>query len=394
MWPEKHGRTYRIRDRIAGELVTLRSGYPTKASAQNAIMAMRADRLRGDFIDPRGGRVTLNELIDLWWPDYRRKLKPSAVHSEGGRVRNHIRALLGHLCLDELDTLTVNQWLADLEHGRGPMGGGPTGPRQRPRKRIPLAPKTVHNVHGLLFVIMAFAIAQKLRRDNPCASSTLPARVHREMRFLTDPEIERLILAMPQHWRPLIILLVSTGLRWGEAIGLRVGRVDLLAKRPKLRIEEQLQETADGELIFVSPKSARSRRTVSFTRPTALVLAPLVAGKESGELVFLTVTGRPVRTRNFRREWLAACEAAGLTGLRIHDLRHTHAAILLSAGVKIEKISRRLGHASIAVTDMIYGHLREEADEEVLAAIDDAIKSIGSLALAAELADEFEDDLR
>lgn len=378
MWVERNGKTWRVRDEVNGRKVDLAAGYPTKASAKAAMVLLRADELRGEALVPRGGRVTLDAFIDAWWPTYLPSLKPSSVHSEGARIVNHIRPLLGGLALDEVDAAAVQQFVGDLAAGLGPWVA--RGSRRK------LAPKTINNVHGLLYTVMKAAVAHRLIRTNPCADTHLPARTHKEMRFLTDPEIGRLLAALPEHWRPLVALLIGTGLRWGEAIGLRAGRVDLLAAPPRLRVEEQLQEMPGrgSELLFLSPKSARSRRTVSFTKGLALVLAGLVAGKEPDEVVFTTVTGALIRTRNFRRIWTKATKAAGLTGLRVHDLRHTHAAILISAGRPMMAISRRLGHSSVAVTDVIYGHLREEADDGILLAIESALSGT----LAAEVADE------
>jgi integrase len=348
---------------------------------------LQGDVIRGDALLPRGGRVTLNAFLDEWWPSYERSLKTTSADSEGARVRNHIRPILGEFALDEIDSATVQQWVNDIGAGVGPwVARG---------RRKPLAPKSVHNAHGLLFVIFAAAIAAKRLRSNPCGSTNLPARVHREMMFLTDPEIARLIRAMPEHWRPLVLLLVATGLRWGEAIGLKAGRVDLLAARPRLLVVEQLQERAGSgaELYFSSPKSARSRRTVSFTKQVALALTPVVAGKREDEVVFTTVTGLMVRTRNFRRDWLKAIERAGLPGLRIHDLRHTHAAILIAANRQLSAISRRLGHSSLAVTDALYGHLREEVDDGIIDAVNAALSQVSAEDLEREIEDEMTDAL-
>lgn len=389
MWVERHGPGWRIRDRVGGRVRTIESGYPTKTSAKTAMKLFAADTLRGEALVPLGGRMSLNAFIDQWWPAYAKTLKPSSVDSEGARVTNHIRTLLGAYALEDIDSIVVQDWVAALEAGTGPIPDGATW------KRRPLAPKTIANAHGMLYVIMKAAVAARLIRINPCGATNLPARVHREMRFLTDPEIARLITAMPPHWRPLVMLLVATGLRWGEAIGLRVGRVDLLAARPRLLVVEQLQETPGrgSRLIFVSPKSRQSRRTVSFTRQVALVLAGLVAGKENDEMVFLSPMGQMVRTRNFRRVWTKATKEAGLPGLRIHDLRHTHAAILIAANRQLSAISRRLGHASVAVTDTLYGHLREEVDVGIIDAVEAAMSQISEEDLAAELAAELEDAL-
>lgn len=391
MWVEKHGPSWRVRDRQAGRKVTLAEGYGTKTAAKAAMVQLEADELRGDALVPRGGRTTVRELVELWWPDYERRLAPTAKKSEGGRLRKHILPLLGDVPLEDVTSAVVHQWVRDLEHGRGPVGE-PWRPGARVSRRMPLAPKTVANCHGLLFVLMAFAVAERLVRANPCVGTSLPERVHQEMRCLSDVEIERLLAALPAQWRPLVLLLVTTGLRWGEAIGLKVGRVHLRARIPALRVEEQLQLVA-GRMVFCPPKSARSRRTVAFERSLARTLRALIDGRDDDCLVFTTSTGSAIRPHSFRRIWASATKRAGLEGLRPHDLRHTHAAILLSAGVPMEKISRRLGHASLAVTDLIYGHLRAEADDAILAAVEATISSIGLSTLEDEVADELVDEL-
>lgn len=374
MWVERNGRTWRIRDLVGGRKTTLKSGYATKTAAKDGMVTLRADALRGDSLVPRGGQRTLNHWIDVWLPAYEVSLKPSSSHSELARVRNHIRPLLGHLPLDEIDTLTVQQWVAWLLTGRA--------------GRKPLAGKTVRNCHGILHKIMQGAVTARLIRGNPCSDTKLPKRVHKEMRFLTEPEFGRLLAAMPAHWRPLVLLLVSTGLRWGEAIGLRVGRIDLLAHPPRLTVVEQLQELAStGELVFVSPKSERSRRTVTFTAKVAEALAGSVIGGRR-DVVFTAPAGGMVRTRNFRRTWTKACRKAGLEGLRIHDLRHSHAAWLISAGVPLTAIQHRLGHSSIAITSDLYGHLLPAVDEGILAVIEAATAAIDMADLEAEIADE------
>jgi integrase len=368
MWVEKHGKTHRIRERVGGQVVTIQGGYPNKTSAASSMKLLVADQMRGDGLLPRGGTITLADFVDEWWPHYRRSLKPTSVQSEHSRLRNHIVPLLGRYALDEIDTALVNDWVGDLENGVGVWVA--RGSRRK------LTPKTVHNCHGMLFVILSAAIAAKRIRVNPCSSTSLPKRTHREMMFLTDPEIGRLVAAMPAHWRPLVMLLVATGLRWGEAIGLRVKNLDLLATKPKLRVLEHLHEMGDGSLVWTDPKTDRSRRTVSFTLKVALSLTPLVAGKEPDDTVFVAPKGGPVRTRNFRRTWLKAIKAAKLDGLRVHDLRHTHAALLIAANRPLSGISRRLGHSSVAVTDTLYGHLREEVDDGILDAVADAMKHI------------------
>jgi integrase len=133
--------------------------------------------------------------------------------------------------------------------------------------------------------------------------------------------------------------------------------------------------------VFTDPKTG-SPGVRSFTTKVAAALAGLVAGRDRDEQLFLTPTGKTVRTRNFRRTWQKALKRAGLEGLRIHDLRHTHAAMLISAGRSLTAIQRRLGHSSIAVTSDLYGHLREEVDEGILAAVEEALAGVDLDALS------------
>jgi len=366
MWVEKNGPSWRIRDIIHGRKVTLETGFATKTAAKARLTALRADQLRGDYVDPRLGRMTLSEWIDAWWPTYEVGLKPTTRHSESVRVERHIRPILGHLPLDEIDGLTIQRWLASLLNGvRDPR-------RQGAWQRRPLAPKTVRNVHGVLHRIMAAAVAQRLIRTNPCTDVRLPRVPHREMRFLTEPEIARLLAAVPDHWRPLVLLLVSTGLRWGEACALRARDVDVLGcKITVLRSMQELASTA--EIVITEPKTKHARRTVTIPASVAEVLAGLIAGRDRDDLVFTAPGGGPVRTRNFRRGWIKWTRQAGLDGLRIHDLRHTHAAILISAGVPLTAVQRRLGHSSISVTSDLYGHLLPAVDSGILSVVESAI---------------------
>lgn len=377
MWPEKHGKTWRIRDEVGGRKVTLGAGYRTKTEAKDAMVTLRADRLRGDQLVPRGGRLTLAEWLDVWQPAWQAGLKPSSAASEPARIRNHIRPALGAHELDDITATVVQAFVSRLS-GK-------------------LAPKTVRNVHGLLHKILTAAVHARLVRANPAEHTILPRRVRREMRFLAEPEVGRLLAAVPAHWRPLVLLLVSTGLRWGEAVALRVQDVDVLAgKLTVLRTMHELPGTA--EIVFTDPKSQMSRRTVTFTKKVGLALTGLVAGKARGELVFTAPMGGPVRVRNFRRSsrtradgtrramgWSAWCEQAGLAGLRIHDLRHTHAAWLISAGVVLTGVQRRLGHSSIAVTSDLYGHLMPVVDESILAAVEAALADIDLDTMSQEL---------
>ncbi len=363
MWIEKNGPSWRIRDLVAGRKTTIESGYPTKTAAKKAMTILEADRLTGEYIDPRGGRVLLQDWVATWWPAHEAGLGANSRKSEGGRVRNHVLPLLGEYRLDELEPLVIKGWVSQMLAGDEEL------------EREPLAPKTIRNVHGVLYSILQGAVENRLIRKNPCYRSGLPRIEHQEQRYLDEAEIARLVMALPPHWRALAVLLVSTGLRWSEAAGLKVKRVDVLART--LRVEETLHELSPGQpLVTGPPKTEESRRSVSFPQDVAELLVPLVSMRHRDAYVFRAPDGGPMRYRRAWRQYVACAARAGLAGLRIHDLRHTHAAHLISQGVPLTGIQRRFGHSSITVTSDMYGHLLPVVDDNIIAATEASLSKI------------------
>lgn len=365
MWIEKHGKNWRIRDLVGGKKITLVPGLPSKTAANAHLITLRADEVRGDFLDPRQAKTKLADWIEAWWPLYEASLRMETRRSEGARVRNHILPGLGHLALDELDALAIMKFVSGLK----------------------LAPKTVRNIHGLLHRILDEAVRQRFIRYNPAKKTSLPRRVHKEMRFLVAPEIGRLLAAAPEEWKPLVTLLVATGLRYGEALGLRVGDVDLMAGT--VRVIRTMHHGPGGVAVFEEPKSEYSRRTVTIPPAVCLTLASAAAGKERHETLLCGGDGKPMNSNFRHRTWPRIVKAAELGYCRIHDLRHTHAAMLISANVPLTAIQRRLGHSSIKVTSDMYGHLLPEVDAGIMTAVTAAMPgflggTVGELAVDSQ----------
>jgi integrase len=354
MWVEPHNGKFRIRDRRGGRCVTIESGIDTKTAAKYVMAKHRGDQIRGDFIDPRAGRITIADFVAGWWgKDGERghvnTLKESARRQETGRINNHILPRIGHIRLDEYDNATDAWWVSEM---------GADG----------LGPKSVRNVHGLMFQAMEAAAAARKIRINPCKGTKMPELIAHEMRFLLEPEAERLITALPEHWRAIPIVLLGTGMRWAELAGLRAGRVDIIGG--SLRVEETLQEITGRGLVSVPPKTRWSRRTITLPEQAVDALVPLAAARRRNEYLFLEPSGEPLRHKHFYKYvWMPARERADLDGVRIHDLRHTHAAWLISDEVPLTAVQRRLGHSSIAITSDIYGHLLPHVDEKLLGSL-------------------------
>lgn len=349
----RHGSGWRGSVRVPGQTQPLKlGGFTTKAAAERWERQTRTDIERGTWRDPTAAQPTFEQWSKQWLAT-RGTLKRSAASAEETIVRVHLIPAFGSILLTDLDALVVRQFISELSTQR--------------------AAKTTRNVHAVLFNVMQLAVDTGRRDANPCVGTRLPKNQRAKPRaFLTEPEIERLIAATAEAWQPLVTLIATTGLRWGEAAGLKVKYVDLLDGA--LWVRETINETG-GVIEDETPKSDASVRRVSLPSRAVDALLPLVAGKAGDELVFTTATGLPIRHRNFYyRVWGKAVEKAGLTERKPtpHDLRHSHAAILIARGVPLSAIKERLGHDSIDTTDRLYGFLLPQVDRGVIAALDDA----------------------
>jgi len=273
------------------------------------------------------------------------------------RARDHINPHIGGLPVHHLTWQQVTRWIQLLQH-KG------------------LAPKTITNVHGLLSAAVNTAVRLDYRKDNPCTAVRLP-RAHRsgdEMVVLEPFELDLILDQLHDHFRPFIITLVGTGMRFGEATALQVGDLALNASPPTIRVNKAWKQDTQRRPYIGPPKSVRSRRTISLSADLAETLRRVADGRPPGDLVVVNTAGRPIRNNTFwATHWLPAIERAqnpvdangdpdpSVPALakrpRIHDLRHTHASWMLAAGMDMFALSRRLGHETYATTDGRYSHL-------------------------------------
>ena len=183
-----------------------------------------------------------------------------------------------------------------------------------------------------------------------------------DIRFLNAAEVNALANAIDVRYSAMVLAAAYTGLRFSELRALRVDGFDAL--RRTIRVIESLVESG-GAFYFEEPKSEASRRTVRVPSFLVEVLARHLAMHADGSgLVFSAPNGGPIRRGNFRRRvWLPAVEASVGQPCTFHDLRHSHAALLIAQGEHPKVIQERLGHASIKTTLDTYGHLFEGLDE-------------------------------
>ena len=188
----------------------------------------------------------------------------------------------------------------------------------------------------------------------------------REMRFLTAEQVRLIADAMQEPYDTLVYVLAYGGVRWGEACALRRGRCELL--RSRLHVAESLSEIRGG--FDFGPTKTYQRRTVVLPGFLRDRLAEHLAHHVEADpeaLVFTEPRGGPLRRKAFSaNHWKPALESAGIEDLRVHDLRHTCASLLIATGANPKAVQAHLGHSSIQVTFDRYGHLFP-SDQEALA---------------------------
>jgi integrase len=174
-----------------------------------------------------------------------------------------------------------------------------------------------------------------------------------------------------------VLLALQTGMRSGEILGLHWRDVDL--EHGVLTVGTTLQ-SVNGELIMREPKSAAGHRRIPLTQETVEALkvhsaaqAEHIASGETytdNDLVVCRNDGSPWHPSTFSAAWIAARNVVGET-VRFHDLRHTHASLLLHSGASAKVVQERLGHATAAFTLNIYGHLLPGLQEQAVKDLED-----------------------
>lgn len=341
-------RVFMGRDANGKQVFHNRTVHGTKKDAQAYLNAVLRERDLGTFVDP--APITLGAYLDRWLNEAAKPKVRERTHADyASLLARYVRPVLGGRRLRDLTPLDVQAlYTSMLERG--------------------LSPRTVRYTHAVLSSALKQAVRWGMLARNVAELVDLPRQERREMRALSPEEAGRFLdAAKGDRWGVLFAFALTTGMRPGEYLALRWADVDLKAGTATVR---QALVRTKGEWRFEEPKTAKSRRTVPLPASTSKALAlhrvqqaeaRLRAGAEWCDLglVFAGEDGQPLDERNLvRRHFKPILQAAGLPGdLRLYDLRHTCATLLLAAGVNPKIVAERLGHASVTITLDTYSHV-------------------------------------
>lgn len=337
----------------------------TKRQAQIECARLISEAQGGGTVDP--SRITLAQLLDRFERDW------VALHATAASAQRYAVSLryarrhLGERRLQSLRPADLAALYANL-------------------MRSGLAPRTVRHAHAVLHRALKQAKTWGLLRDNPAEMAELPSVPDHELAILQpDRAREMLDTLRGQPLYALASLALASGMRRNEMLALRWQDIDLDAGH--LTVETALEQTTAHGVRVKGPKTRRSRRTISLP---AHVIAELRAhwrvqqeqrlalgvGKAPADsCVLATIDGKPQTPNVISGLWARAMDAIGMPEITLHSLRHTHASMLIAAGMDILTISRRLGHASPMITLNTYGHLIHGADDRAAAIMYEAFGS-------------------
>lgn len=331
----------------------------------------------GDYFEP--SKMTLARWVEIWLEEYTGDKKYLTVKHYKAQCRAHIVPSLGAVKLSELTTPQIQAFYNHLQ-------------------REGLASKSVRNIHGILTKCLSTAVQVGYLRNNPASAVTLPKVVKKDIQPLTDGQVRDFLrVSAADEYEILLKVILFTGLRESEAIGLTWDCIDFKAGTVTICKQLQKRPLSDGGFTFAPLKNDKTR----IIKPAASVIALLSRrwkeqteqrlrageawqGWQSAEerkaaLVFTTLTGTNLSPQTVYNHYKKLSAQIGAPDSRVHDLRHTFAVLSLQSGDSVKTVQGNLGHATAAFTLDVYGHVSEKMKEDSAARMEGYIQGIANL---------------
>ena len=348
-----------------------RGGYATREEAEDKLVEAVAAVRSGGYVEP--AKVTVNQFLTDWIDRKAEDdLEPSTATSYRQKIDRYLCPRLGTLRVQDLDVAVIEDALRTIHREGG-------------RKGQPLSLRTVRYCRFILASALDDAQRRSLREDNPAKLARVPTRERPEWTPRSAPqqpwsvaEVQRwLDVAMEDRLAALWITYVRSGARRGELLAVTWADLDLDAGTLDVRRTRIPVQTDEGRQVYdkPKPKSAASRRTIPLDEENVRVLKMhrteqaherLAAGEAwvDEDRVFCREDGSGLDPDGVSARFRELCEEAGVRRVRLHDTRHGMASLMLAAGVPVEVVSQRLGHARISVTYDMYTHPDDEQQRQ------------------------------
>jgi integrase len=305
-------------------------------------------------------------LEDEWLPSIEASVRPTTLRNYQELYDAYVKPSIGRSLLVNLTPARLNTYYAELlKTGRRNRDGG-------------LSPKTVRNVHSLLHKSLGDAVRWGHLARNPASLAAPPKAARPEMKVWSPAQLRSFVeFTRDDRLATAWLLLVTTGMRRGEVLGLTWQDVDLTNAR--LSVVRSLSIVNYHDVRLIPPKTAQGRRSIALDPATVAALQAhrvrqleerLKWGAWNGsDLVFAREDGTPIHPQRMSGWFEQLSRDAGLPRIRLHDLRHSYATAALAAGVPAKVVSERLGHASVLITLDTYSHILPSMQEDAASTV-------------------------
>lgn len=301
--------------------------------------------------------ITVAEWLDKWlWNVKKNQLKPRTFDTYEQSIRLYIVPTIGNKKLQKLDEDDVNKMINTLRN-RG------------------LASKTIRYAYVILKGSLEYAVIKKLMFANPCNKLNSVKGIAKEIEPFSQQEQEIFMENIKgTRFEAGFVVLLTTGVRVGELLGLKWMDIDFNGKEIKISRNLQRCRTFEensqfkSKLIFGEPKTLKSKRSIPLLEITERALKEhrkrqdkekevALDVYENNDLVFCTAIGRPIDPKNFSRDYKKILKKANLRDISVHALRHTFATRCIENDMALKALQEILGHSSITTTGDTYAHL-------------------------------------
>lgn len=321
----------------------------SKAQAQKKLRELLSLSDKGVPVSTQ--KITFGQWLAKWLSDYVvPNTRQKTIERYQGLVEKHIAPYIGQVELTKLTPSDIQALEAKL------LANG-------------MAPKGVEMVHNVISGAYKYALRMEAAWRNPAKSVTPPKIIRKEVEPPEIPRVREILKLAELEEHPLFPcfhLIAYTGLRRGEALGLR--HQDLNLEAGTISIVQTISRSLHKGIIVQPTKTNAGRRLLDLDDLTVGVLRAhlgnqllrrmeLEGAYEDNGLVFPGPLGEPLNPMALTRAFQSFAKRLGLEGAKVHDLRHFHASVMLQNGQSLLLVSKRLGHASISTTGDVYGHL-------------------------------------
>ncbi|MFC2013482.1 tyrosine-type recombinase/integrase [Chloroflexota bacterium] len=342
----------------------------TKKDAEKRLAELLHQIDTDTFIEPR--KTTLAEFLQRWLKDYvEPNLTPRTGEGYESIMRKHIIPMLGNIKLTQFKPEHLQRYFAYCQaEGRCNGKGG-------------LNSLTIRHHYMALHQALKTAVKWGLINRNPVDAIDPPRFERSVMHIMNEDDIQTFLeVAKTTSYYALFYLALFTGMRRSELLAIRWCDVDMLLCQ--IYVSRALHRLRDGSIFFGVPKTAKGRRMISLSPSTVLVLqehrhkqkldrSMIGLQLTDNDLVFSKIDGTPIPPNVVTLAWIRLAKRTGLTGVRLHDARHTHASLMLKHGIHPKIVQERLGHSGIQITLDTYSHVAPGLQEAAAKRFDEIL---------------------